>query len=71
MPQLISFMIIRLIVGFAIGGLTGFVVWTNGFSEAFIAEGPDRWLAQWLFIYFFASTIASGYLATALFQDDD
>ncbi|WP_168880171.1 hypothetical protein [Rhizobium sp. P28RR-XV] len=70
MPQLISFMIIRLLIGFVIGGLTGLCVWANGFSEAFTAESPDRWVEQGLFIYFFASTIAIGYLATALFQDD-
>jgi hypothetical protein len=37
----------------------------------FPSNVSERWLAQGLFIYLFASTIGGGYLATALFQNDD
>ncbi|MBY5814639.1 hypothetical protein [Rhizobium leguminosarum] len=71
MPPLISFMLTRLAIGFAIGGIAGAIVWINGLSEMFPSPVWERWLAQGLFIYLFASTIGGGYLATALFQNDD
>ncbi|NKM88100.1 hypothetical protein GFL54_28175 [Rhizobium laguerreae] len=71
MPPLISFMLTRLATGFAIGGIAGAIVWINGLSEMFPSNVSERWLAQGLFIYLFASTIGGGYLATALFQNDD
>ncbi|MBY3102321.1 hypothetical protein HFO69_32275 [Rhizobium laguerreae] len=71
MPPLVSFMLTRLAIGFAIGGTAGAIVWINGLSEMFPSNVSERWLAQGLFIYLFASTIGGGYLATALFQNDD
>lgn len=67
MPGMIRFMITRLATGFAIGSAVGFFVWQNGFAAA---GGPQNYLAQGLFIYLFASTIAMGYLATALLLEE-
>ncbi|ASR09891.1 hypothetical protein CHY08_22460 (plasmid) [Rhizobium leguminosarum bv. viciae] len=67
MPRMIRFMLTRLATGFAIGCAVGFFVWQNGFA---VAGAIDDYLAQGLFIYLFASTIAMGYLATALLLEE-
>ncbi|MBY5410834.1 hypothetical protein HFO98_20665 [Rhizobium leguminosarum] len=67
MPRMIRFMLTRLATGFAIGCAVGFFLWQNGFA---VAGTFDDYLAQGLFIYFFASTIAMGYLATALLLEE-
>ncbi len=70
MPALIRFMITRLATGFAIGAAAGMAIWWNGFDRTFQSGGADLWVAQGLFIYVFGSSLALGYLATALVQDD-
>ncbi|MBY3093582.1 hypothetical protein HLH89_34475 [Rhizobium laguerreae] len=67
MPRMIRFMLTRLATGFAIGCAVGFFLWQNGSA---VAGTFDDYLAQGLFIYFFASTIAMGYLATALLLEE-
>ncbi|MBY5546790.1 hypothetical protein HFO61_08160 [Rhizobium leguminosarum] len=67
MPCMIRFMLTRLATGFAIGCAAGFFIWQNGFA---VAGAIDDYLAQGLFIYLFASTIAMGYLATALLLEE-
>ncbi|MDR9808763.1 hypothetical protein [Rhizobium hidalgonense] len=72
MPLMIRFMLTRLATGFAIGCAVGFVVWQNGFlSSSYTAGELENCLAQGLFIYFFASTISMGYLATALLLESE
>lgn len=70
MPALIHFMVTRLATGFAIGAVAGMAIWLNGFDRTFQSGGSSLWVAQGLFIYIFGSSMALGYLATALFQDD-
>ncbi|MBO9126935.1 MULTISPECIES: hypothetical protein [unclassified Rhizobium] len=68
MPPLIRFMLTRLAIGFALGALTGVVVWAINLSQLY-PPNPERWIAQSLFVYLFASTMGVGYLATSLFLD--
>ncbi|WP_111563672.1 hypothetical protein [Rhizobium sp. AN80A] len=70
MPPLISFIISRLAIGFALGAVTGLAIWWVGFSAQFSEGASGHWIAQLLFVYVFGSSMAAGYLATALFQDD-
>jgi hypothetical protein len=69
MPQLIAFMLTRLSIGFALGILTALAIWSNGFAPAGSAASSDYYVAQAVFLYLFGSTIALGYLATALWLD--
>ncbi|TAU79267.1 hypothetical protein [Rhizobium leguminosarum] len=70
MPRMISFILTRLATGFAIGCAVGFVVWQNGLLTTTTTAGT-HYLAQGLFIYFFASTMSVGYLATALLLEEE
>jgi hypothetical protein len=71
MPQLIAFMLTRLSIGFALGMLTALAIWFNGFAPAgSAASSSDYYIAQAVFLYLFGSTIALGYLSTALWLDE-
>jgi hypothetical protein len=69
MPHLIWFLLTRLSAGFAIGSVAGLAIWRVGSWGAGI-EVPDYYVAQGMFVYLFGSTIAAGYLATALWLDE-
>jgi len=69
MPRLIWFLVTRLSAGFAIGCLAGLAIW-RFCSLGTGIESLDYYVAQGMFIYLFGSTIAAGYLATALWLDD-
>ncbi|AXA43008.1 hypothetical protein ACU8OR_27720 (plasmid) [Rhizobium leguminosarum] len=72
MPRMISFILTRLATGFAIGCAVGFVVWQNGLLSSTSMTGTlEKYLAQGLFIYLFASTMSMGYLATALLMEEE
>jgi NhaP-type Na+/H+ or K+/H+ antiporter len=71
MPRLIWFILTRFITGFALGCVTGLLIWqirigAMGYRMVF----PDSFIAQGLFIYLFASTIGLGYMATALWIEN-
>ncbi|MFS8055597.1 hypothetical protein QD357_22500 [Rhizobium sp. BR 317] len=71
MPRLISFMLTRLLIGFAIGTVVGLIIWTNGVSPVALSlVAPERYIAFGMFVYLFASTIGISYFSTALFLDD-
>jgi len=71
MPRLIWFMLNRFIAGFAIGCVTGILIWHIHIAAAGHAfSDPDSLLAEALFTYLFASTIGGGYMATALWLDE-
>ncbi|WFU13360.1 hypothetical protein QA646_29585 (plasmid) [Rhizobium sp. CB3090] len=71
MPRLISFMLTRLLIGFAMGTVVGLIIWTNGVSSvASSLVTPERYIAFGMFVYLFASTIGISYFSTALFLDD-
>jgi len=69
MPHLIWFLLTRLSAGFAIGSMAGLAIWRVGSWGAGI-EVPDYYVAQGMFVYLFGSTIAAGYLVTALWLDE-
>lgn len=72
MPPMIRFILTRLATGFAIGCVAGFLVWRNGFlPSSSVAVPLENYLAQGLFVYFFASTMSMGYLATALLLEEE
>ncbi|WP_064709243.1 hypothetical protein [Rhizobium bangladeshense] len=67
MPCMIRFMLTRFAAGFAIGCTVGLVIC----QQAFPATGAvENYLVHGLFVYFFASTIGMGYLATALLLEE-
>ena len=49
MPPLISFIISRLAIGFALGAVTGLAIWWVGFSAQFSEGASGHWIAQLLF----------------------
>ncbi len=70
LTPLIHFMLVRLSTGFVIGALTALGIAMTGFP---VGPGVGTYtdlLAFGLFLYLFASTMAIGYLATALMLDD-
>jgi hypothetical protein len=66
MPRLVSFMLTRLSIGFALGIATALAIWSNGFPAISGSHGHHDFVALCLFVYGFGSSIALGYLATAL-----
>lgn len=71
MPRLIWFILTRFSTGFALGCITGMLVWQIQISG--VGSGmafPDSLVAQGLFMHLFASTIGIGYLATALWIEN-
>jgi hypothetical protein len=67
MPPLVTFIVTRLAIGFALGVAAGFVVWIKSIAPVSSSHG---YVAAGLFIYQFASTIGVCYLATALMLDE-
>jgi hypothetical protein len=63
-------MLVRLSTGFAIGVLTALAITMTGFPVGPGMSIHTDLLAFGLFLYLFASTMAVGYLATALMLDD-
>lgn len=70
LPPFIHFMLVRLSIGFVIGVLTALAIAMTGFPVGPGVGVYTHLLAFGLFLYLFASTMAIGYLATALMLDD-
>lgn len=68
MPVLIRYIIVRLLLGAAIGCLSGIALLVIA-PQAL--GSPRRWLEIGLILYGFASIFALGYLATALAGESD
>ncbi|TCV62278.1 hypothetical protein EDE05_13115 [Neorhizobium sp. R1-B] len=68
MPLLISYIIIRVSIGFALGAATALAILLQWF-----VTGPTTLAAleMWLVIYGFGSVFGLGYLATSLALDAD
>ena len=67
MPRLIWFILTRFLTGFALGCITGMLIWQLQISG--LGSGMDSsnsFIARGLFMYFFASTLGIGYMATSL-----
>lgn len=68
MPLLISYILIRVSIGFALGAATAVAILFEWFLTDATFLGP---LEMWLVIYGFGSVFGLGYLATSLALDAD
>ncbi|MBP1847953.1 hypothetical protein J2046_006238 [Rhizobium petrolearium] len=66
MPALISYILIRVSIGFALGAATAVAILTQSLSGSILSIGL---LEIWLTIYGFGSVFGLGYLATSLAFD--